>query len=55
MQTRNIAGQVIETVARGLAGRIQIDAIEALHDIDVIRYLKIKSAFLTELLDFDVL
>ena len=55
MQTRDIAHQIIETVSGNFSGAVQIDAIEFLHDLCMIRNLKSRDDRLTKLLQFYIL
>ncbi len=54
MQARNVALQVIEAVSAGAARGIEIDAVQALHDVDVVRNLPFRHDRLAETLVFDV-
>ena len=55
MQARDVAFEVVEAVAGGAARGIDVDAVQLLHDIHMIRHLKIRHKRLAEALDFDVL
>ena len=55
MKSGNIAHQVIETVSRHSSGRVQINTVKPLHNICVVRNLKIRHHGLTEPLHFHVL
>ena len=55
MQPRDIAHQVIEAVSGDLARCVEVDAVERLHDVRVVRDLEIRDNRLAEALDFDVL
>ena len=55
MQSCDIAHQIIEAVARNLTRRVKVDAAELLHDLSVIRDLKVGHERLAEALDLDVL
>ena len=55
VQASNIAHEVIEAVAGGPAGAVKVDAVQALHDIHMIRNLEIRHDGLAEALDFHVL
>ena len=55
MQSGNIAHQVIETVSGNLSGAVQINAVETLHDLGMVRDLEIRNYRLTESLDLHVL
>ena len=54
MQTRNIALQIIEAVSAGAARGIEIDAVQALHDVDMVRNLPFGHDRLSEALVFNV-
>ena len=55
MKSCNITHQIVETVARYLSGTVQIDSVEALHDVGMIRYLKIRYHRFAVSLHFHVL
>ena len=55
MKAGNISHQVVEAVACRLTCTVQIQTIERLHDIRVIRDLKIQNNRLTEFLQFNIL
>ena len=54
MQSRDISLEVIEAVAGDPSGGIQIDTVKALHDLCVIRNLKIRHDRIAELLQLDI-
>ena len=55
MQSGDVAHQVVEAVARDLSRRVEVDAVESLHDVGVIGHLKIGHDRLAEALDLHVL
>ena len=55
VQTSHIAHQIIEAVAGGLAGRVQINAVQPLHDVHMIGHLKIRHLRLAEALQLHIL
>ncbi len=55
MEAGDVPGQVVEAVAAGFAGAVQVDAVEPLHDVHVIGHLKIRHLRLAEALNLDVL
>ena len=55
MQTGNITLQVVEAVAGGAACSIEVDAVERLHNINVIRNLEIRNDRIAKLLNLNVL
>ena len=54
MESGNVAHEVVETVAGDVACGVEVDAVEALHDICVVGNLKIGNDGLAEFLDLDV-
>ena len=55
MQPRDVALEVVEAVAAGAPGGVEVDAVEALHDVHVIGNLKVRHDRLAEALVLDVL
>ena len=55
MQARDVAHQVVEAVAGDAARGVEVDAVEALHDLGVVRHREVRRDRLAETLDFDVL
>ena len=55
VQARDVAFEVVEAVAGGAARGIDVDSVQLLHDIHMIRHLKIRHKRLAEALDFNVL
>ena len=55
VQPGNVSHQVIEAVAAGLAGRVQVNAGQPLHDIHVVGNFPFRHHGLTVALDFHVL
>ena len=54
VKSRDIALEVIESVTAGLSCGIQIDTVEGLHDVHMIRNFEIRNDRLAETLVFDV-
>ena len=54
MESRDVAHQIIEAVAGYAACAVQIDAVESIHNIGVIRNIKIRNNRLTVLLDLHI-
>ena len=54
MQARDVAHQIIEAVTRNAACSVQIDTVEAFHDLRMIRDLEIRNDRLAETLNLDV-
>ena len=54
MQTRDVAHQIIEAVTRNAACSVQIDTVEAFHDLRVVRNREIRNDRLAETLNLDV-
>ena len=54
VQPCNIAAQIVEAVAAGVSGCINVDAVELFHNIHVIRHLKIRNNRLAEALYFHI-
>ena len=54
MQSRNVSHQIVESVSGYFSGSVKIDAVEALHDLRMIRNFKIRYDRLTEFLDLNV-
>ena len=54
VQTRDVAHQIIEAVTRNAACSVQIDTVEAFHDLRVIRNREIRNDRLAETLNLDV-
>ena len=55
MQPGNIPHQVIEAIAAGLAGAVQINTIQPLHDVHMVRHLEIRHLGLAEALQLHIL
>src|SRR5699024_599149 len=51
----DIAHQIVEAVSSYSSGALQVDAVEALHDLCMVRNLKVRNYRLTEFLDLYVL
>ena len=54
MQPGHIPHEIIEAVAGGLAGRVQVNAVEPLHDVHMVRDLKVRHHRLAKALQFHV-
>jgi len=54
VHTRNIAHQIVKSVSCHLACSIQINAVKTLHDLGVIRDLKIRNNRFAKLLDLHI-
>ena len=54
MQSGDIAHQIVETVSRNLSGGFQIDPVKPLHDLRMIRDLKVRCHGISEFLDFHI-
>ena len=55
MQARDVALEVVEAVAAGATGSVQIDAVQLLHDVHMIGHLEVRHKRLAEALNLDVL
>ena len=55
MQAGNVAQQVIEAVAGDAAGGVEVDAVEALHNVNMVRDGIVRHDRLAEALDLDVM
>ena len=55
MQTRNISHQVVEAVAGGIACTVEVQSIQRIENISVIRNLKVRNDRFAESFDFNVL
>ena len=55
MQAGNVAQQVVEAVAGDAACGVKVDAVEALHDVHVVRDRVVGHNGLAEALDLDVM
>ena len=55
MQPCDIAAQIIETVAAGVTGCVDVNAVQLFHDVHVIRHFEIRNDRLAETLYFHVL
>ena len=55
VQPRDVAHEIIEAVAAGLSGAVEIDAREFFHDFHMVRHRKIRHNRLAEALALDVL
>ena len=55
VQSGNITAQEVETVAGCVAGAVQINAVQAFHDINMVRNFPFRNNRITELLNFNVL
>ena len=54
VKSGDIAHEIIETVARNLASRVEVNAVEFFHYLGVIRNLKIRNLGFTVALDFNI-
>ena len=54
MQPGDIPLEVVEAVAAGAAGAVKVDAVEPLHNIDVVGYLEVGDRRLAEALDLHI-
>ncbi len=54
MEPCNITHKVVETIARNSAGSLHINAVESLHNIGVIRNLKIRNERFAESLNLNI-
>ena len=55
VQARDVAHQVVEAVAGDAARGVEVDAVEALHDLGVVRHREVRRDRLAVTLDLDVL
>ena len=55
MQSCDVSEQIIESVAGDAAGRIEIDAVERLHNFRVVRNFKIRNNRFAKLLNLNIL
>ena len=53
MQAGNVARQIVKSLSRGPARRIDVDAVQAFEDVDVLGNVKIRNDRLAEALEID--